>query len=398
MLLAANALMGIGSCTQYVLCNVYFSLIVSKRRLSLYNAIYTAFSTLGPAIGFLVGGFSSTPTLWWVPFFACAVCLVLAAILGWFLPRSRDVSLIKDDSGDPISLPCFPSRAKSTFEERVADNELDSQIVSYFGGVAQRKLTFVQLVRLMFTVIAEPAVFFTVMVSAVGGFLIGAVVTFAPQFGEVSFGLSSDLAAIAFGATAIPGAVLGVVMGGLICKHLNAANEGVLLVIMLASIITVPITPIFLIPLASVFFPLLILIEITSFMPSGLIATVITRIVEPKNRGIGLAMQSLVSRLLGTITGPIVMGRLIDQRCLAVSGEGASDCILYDIEQYRILFFVVIICCAALAALFSVFAWIAWRRRMTSLRGVAGEPVPLSATKLDSGSHLGVEDDAGARA
>jgi len=76
-------------------------------------------------------------------------------------------------------------------------------------------------------------------------------------------------------------------------------------------------------------------------MPS-VVATL--RFVRPEERSLGLGIQTIVLRLLGTIPGPALYGRLIDEACILSSGK----CLMYN--NYSMSVYLTIITCAAKCA------------------------------------------------
>ena len=68
-----------------------------------------------------------------------------------------------------------------------------------------------------------------------------------------------------------------------------------------------------------------------SAMPN-VVATL--RSVEPVYRSLALGIESIITRLLGTIPGPFIVGSIIDFSCVKWSTQECSDalgsCLVYD--------------------------------------------------------------------
>lgn len=57
-------------------------------------------------------------------------------------------------------------------------------------------------------------------------------------------------------------------------------------------------------------------------------------------------MQFVIFRLFGYIPAPILFGNLIDSTCLlwkSTCGEKGGRCLLYDIEQFRYRYVIIIV-------------------------------------------------------
>jgi len=75
-----------------------------------------------------------------------------------------------------------------------------------------------------------------------------------------------------------------------------------------------------------------ILLTFLASMP-GVVATL--RAVEHEQRSLALGLQSIISRLIGTIPGPVIFGYIVDQACLLwkPSCDGSRSCLVYNNKQ-----------------------------------------------------------------
>jgi len=86
-------------------------------------------------------------------------------------------------------------------------------------------------------------------------------------------------------------------------------------------------------PLLPIFLASLFLTMFVTFLANMPTLTATLRCVDPNARSLALGIQWLVIRLLGTIPGPVAMGKLFDLACTSwqLSCSGVSDhCVLYN--------------------------------------------------------------------
>ncbi|XP_071854717.1 solute carrier organic anion transporter family member 4A1-like [Apostichopus japonicus] len=96
----------------------------------------------------------------------------------------------------------------------------------------------------------------------------------------------------------------------------------------------------------SVFFAFIFFILLLTFVIVAPSVTSILSVVDENQRSLSLGLQSLFYRLLGTVPGPIIFGKLIDNACMIWEYEcdGQQTCWLYDNGQFaRSLFLVLFI-------------------------------------------------------
>ena len=118
----------------------------------------------------------------------------------------------------------------------------------------------------------------------------------------------------------------------------------------------------FLIPFIVVMF-VSITLTFLATMPSTVASL---RCVLPAERSLGLGLQTIISRLVGSIPGPVLFGSFIDAACLkhlpGSCGEESGSCLVYDNYRMAMSMFGISLVAKVLSATFYGSGWLASRR------------------------------------
>ncbi|XP_078576841.1 uncharacterized protein LOC144862330 [Branchiostoma floridae x Branchiostoma japonicum] len=224
----AQLLHGLGATPLYTVGPAYLDENVDEVSLGLYIGIFYAAATIGPAVGYLVGGqfldffvdidigndgSELTPSdlrwvgAWWIPF-------VISAVLGWVLAVPL-LGYAKEFPGTAEIRAKKISQAHKRGGEQIASNP-------DFGKSWR---DFPSALKLL---LCNPTFMLLCLSGATESFLVAAFSTFGPKYVENQYNLSSGRASILSGAAIVPGAALGSLIGGALMKKLKLTCRGML--------------------------------------------------------------------------------------------------------------------------------------------------------------------------
>ncbi|XP_067940411.1 solute carrier organic anion transporter family member 4C1-like [Watersipora subatra] len=244
LLLLGQVFHGFGGTCLYSLGVTYLDQSVSAKMAPLYIGLMAGASVFGPAMGFIFGGFlleiyvdyprkpppgltSSDPSwvgAWWLGFLINAlISLVLALFM--FL---------------------FPKELPGTAEIRAAkiseahDNGTEAAVNTPGFG-----MTYKDMPRAVLYLLRNAPLMLITATIAVELALAAGFSTFLPKYISNQFNQSPSFSAILTGLLAVPGAALGQMAGGWVCKKLQLKVSGVLKLTAICSGIVLVLSPIF---------------------------------------------------------------------------------------------------------------------------------------------------------
>lgn len=115
------------------------------------------------------------------------------------------------------------------------------------------------------------------------------------------------------------------------------------------------------------FFTLAILMALfSSFLNLAPVATVLLRVVPLKERSVALALKWIILRVLASIPGPVLVGRVIDRSCLVWQSicSRSGSCLYYDNKLLAHNLFFVLILLKTLSILMYLLALVMYRRHI----------------------------------
>ncbi|XP_048886023.1 solute carrier organic anion transporter family member 1C1 isoform X2 [Brienomyrus brachyistius] len=115
--------------------------------------------------------------------------------------------------------------------------------------------------------------------------------------------------------------------------------------------------------------------------------------IKPELKSLALGIQTLVTRTLGGIPGPVYFGALIDTTCLkwgARKCQGTGACRIYNSDMYRVIFLGLITCLKGSSYFFNVGVIVLLRRQRTR-GGLNQAEVELQHTQRTSDECLTTE-------
>ncbi|VVC97679.1 unnamed protein product [Leptidea sinapis] len=204
----------------------------------------------------------------------------------------------------------------------------------------------------MWRLLKNPVYVVTCLGACMELMIVSGFVVFLPKYLETQFSLGKSQASVFTGSIAIPGACIGIFMGGCLLKRLELRPKGAVQFVLISNIIclscyallfflgcdnikmagtTIPYTnntEVTVVPVATAgacnppcttIFPFLVLLFFMTFvvaitqMP---LLMIVLRSVSEEERSFALGMQFVIFRLFGYIPAPIVFGNLIDSTCI----------------------------------------------------------------------------------
>nr|XP_039273774.1 solute carrier organic anion transporter family member 4A1-like [Styela clava] len=209
-------LVGIGACPLYTIAFTYLDENVKQNLSSTFNGIYLGCSSLGPAAGFLIGGFllsiyttmkdpgnilENNPAWvgnWWISFLIVGILHISISI--------------------PIMM--FPRQIPGTEKYRKdRETEMHKTLESVKGDENFGK-SLKDVPRSLLVILKNPCLMAISFASTVDSGLIVGLATFGPKYIESIYGVTASDAGLYFGALAIVGASLSNFVGGwLITKY-----------------------------------------------------------------------------------------------------------------------------------------------------------------------------------
>ncbi len=216
---------GVGGQTVYSIGYVFIDANVRTKSSPVYQGIMQGAATLGPALGYLIGGmmldiytdFHSVDTkdlsvdqedprwvgAWWLGFLSGG-CLALLIVF-FISPYPRML---------PSSLEC----------ERYSECHQDgSHIIASKENFGKSIRDFPKAVMLL---LRNSVFMFVSLAGCTESMLVAGFATFFPKFIQNQFSKTASQSALITGALAVPGAVGGSLFGGLLCRYFNLCVKG----------------------------------------------------------------------------------------------------------------------------------------------------------------------------
>ncbi|XP_064635585.1 solute carrier organic anion transporter family member 4C1-like [Lineus longissimus] len=234
-------LIGLGASPMFSLTFVYLDENLSSDSSALYIGIYYAVSILGPALGFLLGGyflntygdvgFVDVTSLaitkddpqwygaWWIGYILCGILALIAAFPLFCYARE---------------LPGAAARRHKSYKET---DEHSNE--SGFGTSLK------DLPAALKNIFQIPTFVLLALCDSLEALAVAGAATFMPKYLETQYGLSSGLASIVAGGVMIPAGGGGAILGGIIIKKwklgCSSIMKGCIVALTLSSFFTIAV-------------------------------------------------------------------------------------------------------------------------------------------------------------
>ncbi|XP_076813340.1 solute carrier organic anion transporter family member 5A1-like [Clavelina lepadiformis] len=231
----SNMIMGIGSTPIYTLGSTFIYDSVPKDDASLYVSSLYAIGAVGPAAGYLLGGFfltfyvdlgntlsSGDPHFlgaWWFGYLVCAGLILFFSIFLLMFPmklQMPETKLETPSAGTPMSP---VSIITETTDSDVTVESFDTSLVSFGKNLKELPKAFLSLL--------SNSIYMCVTFSATLEFsIVTAFMTFVPKYLQSHFSANTVTSSIITGAILVPSAGTGILLGGYIIKRLKLNMTG----------------------------------------------------------------------------------------------------------------------------------------------------------------------------
>nr|CAB3266361.1 solute carrier organic anion transporter family member 5A1 [Phallusia mammillata] len=231
----SNMIMGIGSTPIYTLGTTFIYDNVPRDSSSLYISILYAMGAVGPAVGYLLGGFfltfyidlgnqlsSNDPQFlgaWWLGYLLCAgLCFAVSIFLLMF-PRQLQTEKSGLETPVDYSTAGTPVSVTTVTDNETTVDSLDTSVISFGKNLKELPKAFLSL-------LSNP-IYLCVTCSATLEFsIVTAFLTFVPKFLQSHFSIDTAKSSIFTGAVLVPSAGTGILLGGYIIKRYKLNMTG----------------------------------------------------------------------------------------------------------------------------------------------------------------------------
>ncbi|XP_037038961.1 solute carrier organic anion transporter family member 5A1 [Bradysia coprophila] len=253
----AQLLLGCGGSPLFTLGTTYVDDHVKTESASMYIGCIYSMAAFGPVLGFLLGAYllsfhmdSFSGTLisinpgdrrwvgmWWGGFLLCGLLLIIVAIPFFLFPKVLTHEKKKLKKLDHIckpgaasnsnSLPRQPSQETAQLQKSTSKKNLDS---GYGKDIKDIPLS-------MWRLVSNPVYIVTCLGACMELMIVSGFIVFLPKYLETQFSLGKSQASVFTGAIAVPGACIGIFVGGCFLKKFQLRPQGAVLFCLVSNVI-----------------------------------------------------------------------------------------------------------------------------------------------------------------
>lgn len=237
----AQLLLGCGGSPLFTLGTTYIDDHVRSDSASLYIGCMYSMAAFGPVCGFLLGAyllsfhmdsFSSVPIsidpddtrwvgMWWGGFLVCGILLIVVAVPFFAFPKT----LLKEK--EKIRL---MEKSKPEGERKISKTQCETDTKTYGKDVKDIPVS-------MWRLVSNPVYVITCLGACMELIIVSGFVVFLPKYLETQFSLGKSQASVFTGSIAIPGACIGIFMGGCLLKRLELKPKGAVQFVLISNTI-----------------------------------------------------------------------------------------------------------------------------------------------------------------
>ncbi|ENN80246.1 hypothetical protein YQE_03241, partial [Dendroctonus ponderosae] len=245
----AQLLLGCGGSPLFTLGTTYIDDHVRSESSSIYIGCMYSMAAFGPVLGFLLGAYllsfhmdsfskiisinagdSKWVGMWWGGFLLCGFLLVIVAVPFFSFPKvlTHEKEKIRLMEKEAAANGAGTSAANKDKDKQVNTNTMDDN--AYGKDIKD-------IPRSMWRLASNPVYMVTCLGACMELIIVSGFVVFLPKYLETQFSLGKSQASVFTGSIAIPGACIGIFMGGLILKKMELRPKGAVQFVLISNTI-----------------------------------------------------------------------------------------------------------------------------------------------------------------
>ncbi|KAJ6630890.1 Solute carrier organic anion transporter family member 5A1 [Pseudolycoriella hygida] len=258
----AQLLLGCGGSPLFTLGTTYVDDHVKTESASMYIGCIYSMAAFGPVLGFLLGAYllsfhmdSFSGTLisinpgdrrwvgmWWGGFLLCGLLLIIVAIPFFLFPKvlthekkklkKLDQMIKPHPPNNSNSLPRQQSQAQHSHEKPQSQKTTSKKNVDTGYGKDIKDIPLS-----MWRLVSNPVYIVTCLGACMELMIVSGFIVFLPKYLETQFSLGKSQASVFTGSIAIPGACIGIFVGGCFLKRFQLRPQGAVLFVLVSNII-----------------------------------------------------------------------------------------------------------------------------------------------------------------
>ncbi|KRG03279.1 solute carrier organic anion transporter family member 5A1 isoform X2 [Drosophila mojavensis] len=260
----AQLLLGCGGSPLFTLGTTYVDDHVRTESSSMYIGCMYSMAAFGPVVGFLLGAYllsfhmdslsstiiSITPGdrrwvgMWWGGFLLCGVILLVVAVPFFSFPKvlTREKKKIRKSSVVQLTLP-NNSGAVATDELGKVKKEIVAVTTKEEETHSPPKVDtgygkdIKDIPQSMLRLVKNPVYIVTCLGACMELMIVSGFVVFLPKYLETQFSLGKSQANIFTGSIAVPGACIGIFIGGCVLKRFQLKPKGAVQFVLITNVI-----------------------------------------------------------------------------------------------------------------------------------------------------------------
>ncbi|XP_037957068.1 solute carrier organic anion transporter family member 5A1 isoform X2 [Teleopsis dalmanni] len=260
----AQLLLGCGGSPLFTLGTTYVDDHVKTESSSMYIGCMYSMAAFGPVLGFLLGAYllsfhmdslSSTIIsidpgdrrwvgMWWGGFLLCGVLLLIVAVPFFSFPKvlTREKKKIRKSS---VIRPALPNNSNSLPTDPTEINKMKKEIVAVSTKEEDSKpkidtgygKDIKDIPQSMLRLVTNPIYIVTCLGACMELMIVSGFVVFLPKYLETQFSLGKSQASVFTGSIAVPGACIGIFIGGCILKRFQLKPKGAVQFVLISNIV-----------------------------------------------------------------------------------------------------------------------------------------------------------------
>ncbi|KAL9926854.1 organic anion transporting polypeptide 30B isoform 2-T15 [Glossina fuscipes fuscipes] len=261
----AQLLLGCGGSPLFTLGTTYVDDHVKTESSSMYIGCMYSMAAFGPVVGFLLGAYllsfhmdslsssiiSIDPGdrrwvgMWWGGFLLCGVMLLIVAIPFFSFPKVLTHEKKKIRKTSVLVQPAIPNNSNSLPRNTDEMGKIRKEIVAVTAKEETEKpiidtgygKDIKDIPQSMLRLVTNPVYIVTCLGACMELMIVSGFVVFLPKYLETQFSLGKSQASVFTGSIAIPGACIGIFIGGCILKRFQLKPKGAVTFVLVSNIV-----------------------------------------------------------------------------------------------------------------------------------------------------------------